>query len=166
MYDRNRSFSQNRPKLRWSLPNPQIIKKWQFLLISRNFSEIFTRLKWYFIHFNLISIRIHTSNQCGIWFLNGYFLVCLIFEKKLPIFLRIFNYFVARDSAETSAEASVDLAEASVLAESHFRAFRSFVTWHWISRLFHTVLSDYKKIREINSAANSLVKMFLPRNLC
>ena len=36
--------------------------------------------------------------------------------------------FIVRDSAETSAEASVDLAKASVSAESRFRAFRSFTT--------------------------------------
>ena len=40
----------------------------------------------------------------------------------------IFAYFMARYSAETSAEDSVDLAEASVSAESRFRAFRSFTT--------------------------------------
>ena len=35
---------------------------------------------------------------------------------------------MARDSAEASAEASVDLTEASVSAESRFRAIRSFTT--------------------------------------
>ena len=35
---------------------------------------------------------------------------------------------MARDSAEASAEASVDLTEASVSAESRFRAIRSFTS--------------------------------------
>ena len=38
----------------------------------------------------------------------------------------ILYVFLARDSAEASAEASVDLAEASVSAESRFRPIRSF----------------------------------------
>ena len=40
----------------------------------------------------------------------------------------IFTQFVARDSAEASAEASVDLAEASVSAESRITPIRSFTT--------------------------------------
>ena len=40
----------------------------------------------------------------------------------------IFTQFVARDSAEASAEASVDLAEASVSAESRFTPIRSFTS--------------------------------------
>ena len=44
-------------------------------------------------------------------------------------FANVFADFVARDSAEASAEASVDLAEASVSAESQFRPFRSFTTY-------------------------------------
>ena len=51
-----------------------------------------------------------------------------IFGGELAKFHVIFEQFMARDSAETSAEASVDLAEASVSAESHFRAIRSFTT--------------------------------------
>ena len=37
--------------------------------------------------------------------------------------LSIFKHFLARDSAEASAEASVDLAEASVSAETNFSRF-------------------------------------------
>ena len=37
--------------------------------------------------------------------------------------MHIFKLFFARDSAEVSAEASVDLAEASVLAETNFCRF-------------------------------------------
>ena len=71
----------------------------------------------------------------------GTFLVCLILEKILPMYLNIFNHFVARDSAEVSAEASVDLAEASVSAESHFRAFRSFTINH--KKLPQKVSTDF-----------------------
>ena len=49
-------------------------------------------------------------------------MIYTIFWKKFSNFGR----FLVKDSAETSAEASVDLAEASVSAESLFRAFRSF----------------------------------------
>ena len=48
-----------------------------------------------------------------------------------PIFEKIcliFTQFVARDSAEASAESSVDLAEASVSAESCFTPIRSFTS--------------------------------------
>ena len=48
-----------------------------------------------------------------------------IFLRKFWLY---FCVFLARDSAEASAEASVDLAEASVSAESRFRAIRSFTT--------------------------------------
>ena len=59
-----------------------------------------------------------------------------IFGGELAKFHVIFEQFMARDSAETSAEASVDLAEASVSAESHFRAIRSFT----IGKAKHTCL--------------------------
>ena len=42
--------------------------------------------------------------------------------KKLPIFM----YFLARDSAEASAEASVDMAEASGFGRTQFWVVRSF----------------------------------------
>ena len=42
--------------------------------------------------------------------------------------------FISRDSAEASAEASVDLAEASVSAESQFTPIRSF-TSHMLKAL-------------------------------
>ena len=50
----------------------------------------------------------------------------------------IFTQFLARDSAEASAEASVDLAEASVSAESRFTPIRSFTSWDRIK----TVIFD------------------------
>ena len=43
-------------------------------------------------------------------------------------FANVLADFVARDSAEASAEASVDLTEASVSAESRFTPIRSFTT--------------------------------------
>ena len=52
-------------------------------------------------------------------------MIYTIFWKKFSNFGR----FLVKDSAETSAEASVDLAEASVSAESHFRSIRSFTNW-------------------------------------
>ena len=54
----------------------------------------------------------------------GIFLLYLICEKNLPFFFSFLTYFMARDSAE----ASVDLTEASVSAESRFRAIRSFTS--------------------------------------
>ena len=56
----------------------------------------------------------------------------------------IFAYFMARYSAETSAEDSVDLAEASVSAESRFRAFRSFTMNFPL--FFHMFGDLYQKI--------------------
>ena len=51
---------------------------------------------------------------------------------NVPNFWRIktayFYVFLARDSAEASAEASVDLTEASVSAESLFTPIRSFTS--------------------------------------
>ena len=44
-------------------------------------------------------------------------------------FCVFFTRFLGKDSAEASAEASVKVAEASVLAESHFRPIRSFTTF-------------------------------------
>ena len=52
-----------------------------------------------------------------------------IFGKIAPFF-RDFCPFFGRDSAETSAEASVKMAEASVSAESRFRPIRSFTTFN------------------------------------
>ena len=60
-----------------------------------------------------------------------------------PIFEKIClicTQFVVRDSAEASAEASVDLAEASVLAESRFTPIRSFTSYFY--QTFHKILWD------------------------
>ena len=53
----------------------------------------------------------------------------MICNSKLVRFCGNFKQFYGRDSAEASAEASVDLAEASVSAESRFRPIRSFTTF-------------------------------------
>ena len=60
------------------------------------------------------------------------------FENLLPISrnfwafcgekFAILTRFLVKDSAEASAEASVEVAEASVSAESHFRPIRSFTS--------------------------------------
>ena len=54
---------------------------------------------------------------------------------------------MVRDSAEASAEASVDPAEASVSAESHFRAIRSFTTED---------LQNERRIEKVASISQSL----------
>ena len=53
----------------------------------------------------------------------------MICNSKLVRFCGNFKQFYGRDSAEASAEASVDLAEASVSAESLFTPIRSFTIY-------------------------------------
>ena len=63
----------------------------------------------------------------------------------------IFTYFLARDSAEASAEASVDLAEASGSAESRFRAIRSFTRNQPIRSLDFFIEKTENKTNLVNS---------------
>ena len=50
----------------------------------------------------------------------------MIFGEEMPILWADLVCFLGRDSAEASAETSVDLTEASVSAESLFTPIRSF----------------------------------------
>ena len=62
--------------------------------------------------------------------------------------LSIFKHFLARDSAEASAEASVDLAEASVSAETNFSRFGRSLLFMKVFEQFH--------VEDISTSANNI----------